>query len=492
MEKYILKDETTSMQNINIEGDLVENLIAQIKQKDLERNSILDHLKEVEEENEALTKRISDMNKEYNNMISEKQNPLDYRDPSNLSPAIQRQRELEDEADNLSKEIDSLKKAMIKLEKEKNFEIKKLREDLEYERVDQKKIEEMERTTENLRKKIDEITEDNQNMSEQLDKTEELQYRVLKHEKTIKLIEEEKNKIMADLYEKKNKCHKLTNDVKKLINEKEILNKDNKLLIEKCNLAEGQSKVYEESLKNLKEEYETQIDNDKSLYSLDEEAKHKEELNKVRTELEQLKNSIGSTSKSQLVEFEAKVKNLVQEKEKLQEELNSTTKRISKTEAENEELKAQMEVFQRGNEAIQTQIKEYQRVKKDKDTLLELAKRAQDSLAELEDLKIKYTKLQVENDILQKKLSIIDTDKNSFENELKNLKEQNLQLTKKLTRLEQRNNVLQEYKARLEKVYKETEEKRELEFVQKLAKELSTQKETMKQKHKSKMQNIAV
>jgi len=492
MQKYVYKADA---QPENMEKDLIETLLAQIKQKDLEHNNVLQHLKKVEEENEEMTKRLSDLKRMHKKEVEEKQEEAEYSNKNSYSlhspTQFQRERELAEEADNLDRELSILKSTMATLEKEKDSQIQKLKEELEDTKIYQEQVKELTVQINKYKKKADELMEDNKDMAEQLEKMETLQYQVIENEKSRKNIEEEKNKLIGELYNEKSNSGRIAGELKKLKNEYAILEKDNKLLNEKYKFAECQAKSAEEALENYKEEYEMQM-NTKSLYGLEEEAKYKEEVNKLKLEIGQLRNISEETSKSKLMELEAMLNNMTLEKNKLQEEVQVAYSRTTKLESENEELKSQMLVFQKGNKAIEAHIKEYQRVKRDKDTLLELAKRAQDSLEELDRLKKTNAQLETENEQLKKQVEVLEREKSNKESELNNLKEKNVQITKKLTRAEERIKILEEAKVRYEGVYKEVQDKKELIFGQKLEEELLKQKELKKQKYKAKLQKLTV
>lgn len=72
IEKYIAKDEPETPTG-GIEKEFVESLVVQLKQKDIERDTMIDYVGKLERENEELAERIAELEKLYKEMAAEKQ-----------------------------------------------------------------------------------------------------------------------------------------------------------------------------------------------------------------------------------------------------------------------------------------------------------------------------------------------------------------------------------------------------------------------------------
>ena len=57
VQKYINKEEPATP-IASVENDVVESLMVQLKQKDVERNNLLEHVKKMEQENEELAQKL--------------------------------------------------------------------------------------------------------------------------------------------------------------------------------------------------------------------------------------------------------------------------------------------------------------------------------------------------------------------------------------------------------------------------------------------------
>eukprot|EP01022_Parablepharisma_sp_SALTPOND_P028443 TRINITY_DN70976_c1_g1_i1.p1 TRINITY_DN70976_c1_g1~~TRINITY_DN70976_c1_g1_i1.p1 ORF type:complete len:636 (+),score=144.29 TRINITY_DN70976_c1_g1_i1:273-2180(+) len=503
MLKFIAKEEPSPhFSSPTVEGELVESLNAQLKQKEVERISMLEHVKKVEQENAEMAKKMAEIQNAYKEVTAEKlQEKSEFEEYKNRhysgdsTPKImQREAELEEEIDNLYNELSATKKAIGNMEKEKNEEIERLKDELTYAKTNAKKSAAMESLVGQLKKKIDELTLDKQSMAEELKNMESLQLRINSLEKDKKHVEDKNKKLIEDLYTEKNESRRVELEFKKLKAEYAKIEKELKYLEEKCKFSENQAKISEEALANFKKESEsTRNSGDAgSLFALEKEASYKEEIEKLRADLQQLQADVGEAPKTRIVELEAMLKNLTEEKAKLEENLAAVNKRADEAERQSEDLKAQVDVLKKGNEATAEYVKEYQRVKKDRDTLLDVAKRAQDTLTELDALKNTTAELRNENETLKQSMESLKNEKATFEAELKKVKEMNGRFEKKLARDEEKIIFLQEERKRLETALQGTQKEVETELAKRLEEELAKQRQLLKQKYKAKTKSITV
>lgn len=72
LEKYIAKDAPETPTG-GIEKEFVESLVVQLKQKDIERDTMIDYVSKIEHENEELSERIAEIERTYKELMAERQ-----------------------------------------------------------------------------------------------------------------------------------------------------------------------------------------------------------------------------------------------------------------------------------------------------------------------------------------------------------------------------------------------------------------------------------
>jgi len=72
VEKYIAKEEPETP-TAGIEKEFVESLVVQLKQKDIERDTMIDYVSKIERENEEYVGRINELERICKEMVTERQ-----------------------------------------------------------------------------------------------------------------------------------------------------------------------------------------------------------------------------------------------------------------------------------------------------------------------------------------------------------------------------------------------------------------------------------
>jgi len=485
-----------------VEIEMIESLKTQLQQKELERISMLEHVKKIEQENLEMAKRVSEIQKDYKEISNEKQKDKDdledYKNKlilnENSSSKIQAEREMEEEIERLTQETVDNRKQMEKYKKEKESEIEKLKDEIANLREKIKLSTIDSNIIDQLKKKVDDLNIENTKLHEELQKAETFQIKILNLEKDKKRLEEKFTQLTEELFTEKNETKKYESEVKKIQDHCENLEKNLKIADEKRKFAESQAQISADTLAAIKKESSmTRSSGDaSSLLSLEKEASYNDQIQKLKKELEESKEIFSEKSKSKIAELEAKLNTISSEKQKLDNDFSLQKEHLIELEKENEDIKSQLNMLKEGKEKFAENVKEFQRIKKDRDTLLDVAKRAQDTLLELGKLKETVVGLEKENTELKQNLSKVNEENIRINKENNKFKEEILNLEKKATRDEQKRNVLQEEYSKLEKLIESNKKQLEQEFTKKLEAELSKQKITIKQKHKQKTHNVTV
>eukprot|EP00826_Nyctotherus_ovalis_P064371 TRINITY_DN9441_c0_g2_i5.p1 TRINITY_DN9441_c0_g2~~TRINITY_DN9441_c0_g2_i5.p1 ORF type:complete len:509 (-),score=223.27 TRINITY_DN9441_c0_g2_i5:433-1959(-) len=498
MEKYIAK-EAPETPTGGIEKEFMESLVVQLKQKDIERDTMIDYVSKIEHENEELSERITEIERTYEELMAERQREkVEFEEYKAMGEGgtlkQQRERYMEEEIESLSKELKAEKLAADHLRKDKDEEIERLRDELaEAKRATQSNEENLV-LIEQLKRKIGQLTEDKQSLSSELDKNESLQVKFNSLEKEKKLLEETNLALNESIYKEKMQTRKFESELKASQDEIANLKKEYKLLEEKLKFAERQIRSSEEALTNLKTETEEEVIHSSvdSELSLQKEIKYQTEIGRLKSDLEKIQAAAEDNSKSRIAELEAIQKNLAGEISVLQDSLAAANKRANDLEKENEDYQSQINRLRKGNEIVAENMKEYERIKKDKETLLELAKRAQDNLAELEELRKLEAELKKENTSLKSELANSKEEKAKADEGLKKLNELKVQLEKEIAKSNEKITVFQEERLNMDRMMNEIQKGLGDNLGKNAEEELEKLKAALKKKYKEKKQKLRV
>ncbi len=468
MMKYIPKEEAVLQSPPShvvgtVEQELLESLNTQLKQKEIERMSLIEHMKKVEAENQELSKKVQESQSAYKDVYSEsQQNRQEFENyRSRLSSTemgrarIQQEKELEEDIDSLTKDLEETRRARMEMEKEKDEEIAKLKDELALAQQTAKKLATTESLAEQQKKRIEELSDFQHTAEDEAKRADTLQMRTVLMEKEKRHLDEKTQALVESLYAEKNETRRLDGELKKLANALARSEKEKREAEEQCKFWEQKTKAAEEALATYKKDHDSNrasADGGNMLLQ-EREATHQLEIGKLQEEIQNLMKTGGEAVRTYTFELEAQAKSLRTENEKLGQELAESTKTKAQLEMENDRLKSQNELLVRAGEESVGQAKELQRVRKERDMLLEGYKRAQDALKELAEQKQANSDLHAENDQLKKDVDTFKKEKNEAEEQCRPLRETNLRLEKELARAGQKLAVIQEERAKFESIF---------------------------------------
>ncbi len=465
MMKFIPKEEPLPG---SVEQELVESLNGQLKQKEVERLGLMEHLKKVETENAELARRMQELQTAYRDACAESQRDKQefdsYRNKYSsveLGHAkLQQETEFEEEIESLNREVEELRQAMSDLEKSKDEEIAKLSEDLAAEQQKHQRLTAAENTIDQQKRKIDELCAAQQSMMEDLKRGETLQMRVAVMENDRKHFDEKNKELVESLYTEKNETRRLDGELKKLTNSYSRMEKEKKASDELCKFWEQKAKTTDESSRKERESRKQSADG-AGLLLEEREATHQLEIAKLQEEVRNLLATGGEAAKTYTFELEAQAKSLRTENEKLGQDLAVSAKLRAQFELENDQLKSRNEVLAKENEDGIERAKELMRIRQERDMLLEGYRRAQDTLPELTELKQKVGKVQKENEQLKKEMETCRKEWAEMEAKYRPLSESNLRLEKDLARAQQKITLIEEERGKLDALVKTNAKKYE-------------------------------
>ena len=491
MVKYILQEDPSSPSNIDRE--LLESLQTQLREKELERISFLEHLKKLEQENSEFSGKIDSLEKAQVESSAEKQQLKkeieELRKSSIGLEFIQREKELEAEIMGYVQEIKDLRVQWDDKDKTKNLEIAKLQDELYMVQQKLKKATTWEPVCTQQKKQIEELLENEEIYKKQLMKVTAAEDQVKELEKQNKELETNNTKLIEEYYGDKNKVMGMETEMKKAIANYSKVEKELKKSEETAHFWEQKSKQTEENLKQIQEEFDSYklLSGAGSLMNQEKEANYQTEISKLRSQLQEIAKSTDEKIKMRMLELEAKLEVSQAEKSHLNQELSLAMQRREILEKENEDLQAKVKGLKGAEEMATGLATNLNRTKKDRDLLLDLSKRAQNALAEQQQLRGEVSKAKDEGIRLQSLLTNCEAERAEGEKRAKELHAKNLELEKRLSRDEEKIVQLQEEKKKLEAISKEQCRHAEMETERSMTGTFKSQIEDMTRKYKEKV-----
>eukprot|EP00826_Nyctotherus_ovalis_P060373 TRINITY_DN8462_c0_g1_i5.p1 TRINITY_DN8462_c0_g1~~TRINITY_DN8462_c0_g1_i5.p1 ORF type:complete len:522 (+),score=159.54 TRINITY_DN8462_c0_g1_i5:509-2074(+) len=495
----MLKYTVRTSRSAAMDPELIESLMAQLKQKEQERAGVLAYLKTLEDRNMELGKELEEVSKKYAKAAVEKEKCLVEMDElsrrNGMSESavmgMEYKSDLEEENGRLKSELNELKAEMEEVKKAKDDEIEALKDSLDELRESKANTGIKNPLVDQLKVRVADLTSENQSMARELEIIEALQTQIDKLQKENKQLEDSNKQVLSDFYGEQNNTKRAELELKKQANKYIKLENDYKIALEKYKFAEQRAKELEESLDTLKDEYE-QKQGAHSLFSQRNEIQHDEELIKLRLQVQQLQSAAQEDLNPIVIELKAKLKNTERENGKAMDDLAKVNTELSEITRENQNLKSQIEALKKDKEAVETQVKEFNRVRKDKDTLLELARRAQNTLKELEEIKLHKEKLERDNRDIRNELVAHKNRLTNANNDIIQLKQDNTKLNNEIICKEQRIAVMEEKLKKVDTMSKLAREEVEKELKNKFAEELSKKEEALRNKLKDKSKIASV
>jgi len=494
MLKYLPQED--SPKNHSLDKELLESLQTQLREKEIEKLAVIEHLKKVEKENEELAqkadmfdKQILDSHKENADLKKEIE---ELRRKSAGTEFIQREKELEGEISGYQQEIADLRLQWEEKIKNKNLEIQKLEDELYVIKQNEKKIGAMEITIESQKKEIEELVESNENLKTEMQKVSVAEDQLKMLQNHIKELEEKNIKLIQEYYDDKNKVLSMENDLKKSQENALKSEEKSKKNEEQLKFWEEKSHELEISLKKLQEDFDSYklISGAGCLLSQEKESNYQNEISKLQKQLKNIVETSDQKIKIHVLELEAKIEVLNNEKTHQNQELILFKQKNDELEKENSELQKKIKSLL-GETAEKVNLENnLERTKKDRDLLLDVSKRAQNALSENEQLKQEISKNQGEIIKLQSLYTKSESLKNEAEKKILDLNERILNLEKNIARNDEKIMKLNEEKEKNEILFKDQIKHLEIELNSKFS---ISQKENMDKiigKYKPKIKNL--
>jgi len=487
MVKYLSHEEQS------IDSVMLESLQVQLREKEVERISMVEHLKMVEQENFNLARKfeaVSRAKAEITNENLQLKNEIEeLRKTHDNGDFVQREKELESDIEYYQQEIKELRAILSEQNKVKQQEISKYNDDIYLLKEDLRKTESFKETIVQQKKQIQELLENEEAYRKQLARIPALEESLAIVEKRSDEFEKKNERLVSEYYELKSKVRKIEANMKQAVEEREQAEKEQKKLGELVKFWEEKARQSEETIRQLQEDSDTEksISGICSLLTQEKEAEYQSEISRLQKEIARLTDTKGNKLGMSALELKAKLEVSKTEKQNLLKTLNETKEKNNELEKVNESLLAK---HKEEEEKLLTMDRELKRTEKDREILLGLSKRAQVVLTDQDKAKEQFNKLQEEFTRLQNVLDKSEREKELLEEELKEQYGKNIELEKEISRKEEQNIQLNKYKENTEQTLQAQAKCIEIETESKLEETFKTRMKRMKRKYKDKISEL--
>eukprot|EP01022_Parablepharisma_sp_SALTPOND_P011387 TRINITY_DN1474_c0_g1_i1.p1 TRINITY_DN1474_c0_g1~~TRINITY_DN1474_c0_g1_i1.p1 ORF type:complete len:668 (-),score=162.10 TRINITY_DN1474_c0_g1_i1:48-2051(-) len=465
MLKY-MKCEETRKSILTLEGELIESMQQQLKDKELDRLSALEHVAKLEVENKELSKTLLEFDQKCKNCEKENQQLRVLMEDLAKKTAIAepiietdntREKELENEVNNLLKQLNTAENELKTQKKVYEEEKARMQDELFIATQKAMKLSGLEKLVEQQRNQIETLKAVQEEQKNAVNKLELYEIKIQELEKNKKALVDECKKVASQLYSEKNENKTALENAKKARQKVAQMEEDIVALEEKKKYWEQRARQAEEKLKTATEENDTLrlSTSAGNLLTQEQELKYKQKIERLEEQITLMSENSNMKLATKVSDLEGKLDATIKAKNNAEQELVLLNQQHEELQKEHRKVLEELESYKMDKSATIDLTKEYQRIKKDRDTLLEIAAKTQDISAKFEALKKNHEKLEIEHKVTQEKLEQTLKERAEFGQQAKERKETNLDLEKKVARLEEKISILQEERKKSEAFVKE-------------------------------------
>ena len=427
--KYISQEEPTTP----TDNGYLEELQGQLKEKELERASMLELVKKLECEKNELVIHIDTLDKEKTNILMDNtklRNEIEELHRASMNPHyIQREKELEAKLNLCYKQLKEQAMKIEEFNQNKSQEALKQNDELFILREKLKKIPTLENINMQQEKQIQELLEKEETLKCELSRISEVEDQMKIMKGINNEIENKYATLVSEYSEDKSSVIKMSNAMNEAVQNYEKICEEKNKIEERAIHLEKKVIQFENIIRNQQEEissYKLKAEAG-GLLSQERENMYQQKIDKLEKQLEDLIDGKTESNKSKIIELENKLDIITSEKERITQELIMT--------------KQQRDELEQENDSILEQIETCKEISKDQ--ILNIKSKAKSIKSNSEEC----TKLKSDLIILQDDIEKFKTTVKSFKEEIDLLNEKNLNLERELAKSkEQRHNLEDELK----------------------------------------------